>query len=97
MAYRCIANAHEGSQSRLEASRGLIVGHFISDLDLECVRPGLRVNFWSHSSILTSSVAPTARLVPRGDRFWKEMLNKMTAQRMSVKRRLIANRVVPAL
>ena len=67
MSYWCIANIHEGPQSRLESSRGLIVGHFITDLDLGCVRPGLSVISWSHSSIPTSSVAPTARLVPRRD------------------------------
>ncbi len=64
VAYWCIGNGHEGSQSRLESSLLVIVGHFVSDLDLAYLRPGLGMILRSHSSISMSSVAPAACVVP---------------------------------
>ena len=41
LAHWCIASSLEGSQSGLEASLGVIVGHFLSYLDLACLRPNM--------------------------------------------------------
>ena len=97
MAYWCIANGHEWSQSRLESSLGLFVVHFISDRDLARLGPGLGVILGTHSSISTSFVAPDARPVPRGNLFREKISNRMTTQIVNVKKRLIANGDVPAI